>query len=125
MAYQPLTVQQLESTLERDNAVLVDIRDECSFYRAHIPGAQHATDQAVLRLIRERRTEFHVVVYCYHGNSSRDFCLLLSGFGFTRLYNLEGGWLAWQKAHNSQTAHALGPGVGAPFTRRELDAFDL
>lgn len=35
------------------------------------------------------------MVYCYHGNSSRDLCQLLNGLGFTQVYNLEGGWQAW------------------------------
>lgn len=36
------------------------------------------------------------MVYCAHGNSSRDICHLLSSMGFKEVYNLEGGWLAWQ-----------------------------
>ena len=123
MAYQSLTVQQLSSILQRDDAVLVDIRDERSFHHAHIPGAHLATDQTVMRLIGKRQTDRPIVVYCYRGNSSVDFCLLLSGFGFTRLYNLEGGWHAWQSAHTqpSQTAFA----TGMLSMRLELEGFDL
>lgn len=108
MAYQPLTVQELESILDRDNAVLLDIRDKHSYQQAHIPGAQLADDRTIRRLIGERQPGRHIVVYCYHGNSSRDFCGLLTGFGFTRLYNLEGGWQAWQNARSSLTAVATG-----------------
>jgi len=120
MAYQPLTVQELDSILELDNAVLLDTRDKHSYEHAHIPGAQLADDHTVRRLIRERQPDRHIVVYCYHGNSSRDFCGLLTGFGFTRLYNLEGGWQAWQTARSSPTAAA----TGALAEWLELEGFD-
>ena len=45
--------------------------------------------------MRKRRRNPPVVVYCYHANSSRDLCTLLSGFGFSQVFNLEGGWRAW------------------------------
>jgi len=35
-------------------------------------------------------------VYCYHGNSSRDLCTLLVGMGLRQVYNLVGGWAAWE-----------------------------
>jgi len=108
MAYAPLTVEQLESVLALDDAVLLDIRDQRSFEQAHIPGARLANDRCVRALIRERRPHRPVVVYCYHGNSSRDFCGLLSGFGFTRLYNLEGGWQAWENARTPETGVPTG-----------------
>jgi ankyrin repeat protein len=38
-----------------------------------------------------------VLVYCYHGNSSRDICQFIAGFGFKRVYNLVGGWQAWEQ----------------------------
>ncbi len=108
MAYQPLTVQELHSILALDNAVLLDTRDQHSYRNARIPGAQLANDRTVRRLIREHQPDRPVVVYCYHGNTSRDFCDLLTGFGFTRLYNLEGGWRAWQDARPTNTQEATG-----------------
>ncbi len=53
-------------------------------------------DHEIRRLILQKKRHSPVVVYCAHGNSSRDICHLLSGMGFEQVYNLEGGWLAWQ-----------------------------
>lgn len=108
MAWQALDVAQLDSVLNETHAVLLDIRDAASFARSRIPGAQAATEHTVKRLLRERLPARPIVVYCYHGNSSRDFCQLLAGFGFTRLYNLEGGWQAWLNAQAPTTAPAVG-----------------
>jgi len=115
MAYQPLAVQQLPSMLERDNAVLLDSRDAHSFLRARIPGARPADDRTIRSLIRARAQDYPVTVYCYHGNSSCDFCTLLSAIGFTRPYNIEGGRHTWYRAQTGLVA------AGADLSRQTLN----
>ena len=34
--------------------------------------------------------------YCYHGNQSRELCDFLGQLGLNRVYNLVGGWEAWE-----------------------------
>jgi rhodanese-related sulfurtransferase len=39
------------------------------------------------------------LIYCRSGMRSMRACSYLSGKGFTKLYNLEGGYLAWSREH--------------------------
>lgn len=95
MAYAPLLAEQVPQFLQQPDVAVIDMRDARSFEAGHLPDARLAGDTAIRQLIREKRPNRPVLVYCYHGNSSRDLCQLLSGLGFTRVYNLEGGWQAW------------------------------
>ena len=95
MAYASLLAEQVPQFLQRPGAVVVDVRDARSYAQDHLPGARPASDATIKRLIQEKQPDRPILVYCYHGNSSRDLCTLLGGFGFTRVYNLEGGWQAW------------------------------
>lgn len=95
MSYLAIFSNQVPALLETPGVAVLDTRDQRSFERGHLPGARPADDANIGRLIRSKQPDRPILVYCYHGNSSRDLCRLLSGFGFTQVYNLEGGWPAW------------------------------
>ena len=95
MAYESLLAHELPALLARPDITVLDMRDPASYARGHIEGAEPASEEKIGELMRRRRQDPPVVVYCYHGNSSRDLCGLLSGLGFSQVFNLEGGWQAW------------------------------
>lgn len=95
MSYKELQVDQLEDFLQQPNAVLLDTRDIHSFNAGHIKGAQHIDGPAMGKLIRQRKTNPAVLVYCYHGIMSRDVAEMITGFGFENVSHLVGGWEAW------------------------------
>jgi rhodanese-related sulfurtransferase len=95
MSYESLLAEQVPELLQQAELVVLDTRDPHSFAQGHLPNAKPADDANMVRLIRDKHKARPVLVYCYHGNSSRDLCRLLGGFGYTQVYNLEGGWQAW------------------------------
>ena len=95
MVYMPLSVLQLREFIEDPECLIIDIRDMQSFETNHIPGAVAMSDQVIIQLIRSKQKDRPVVVYCYRGISSRDICRLLVSSGYRQVYNLEGGWQAW------------------------------
>jgi len=85
--------------LNHDNAVIVDMREDKDYREGHIVNAVHtpaSNSDAVQKL--EKFRERPVIVYCRSGHSSAGFCGKLRKQGFTSVYNLAGGVLAWQKA---------------------------
>ncbi|MEW7979755.1 MAG: rhodanese-like domain-containing protein [Candidatus Sedimenticola endophacoides] len=96
MSYQDIHTEELATLLDRDNLVIFDSRDDFSFSRGHLNGALRLNDEAIKRLIIEKKRQSPVLIYCYHGNSSRDYCQLLTSMGFAEVYNLQGGWQAWE-----------------------------
>lgn len=96
MSFQDIRPSGVQLLYLRKNLMVFDTRDANNYAQGHLQGAIPPSDEIIKKIIIRKQRNNPVLVYCYHGNSSKDFCSLLCGFGFTEVYNLEGGWLAWQ-----------------------------
>jgi rhodanese-related sulfurtransferase len=86
---------------DRKNVVL-DVRTKKEFEAGHVPGAinldWYAPDfgEQAARLDKSRT----YLVHCAGGVRSAKACDKMSHLDFPKLYNLEGGFKAWEKAGN-------------------------
>lgn len=97
MNYQDLQPAEVAALRAEGELTVFDTRDAASFAAGHLDGAQPVSDAALRQLIQSRQRQRPILVYCYRGNSSRDVCQLIAGLGFSRVYNLAGGWQGWQR----------------------------
>lgn len=95
MTYRDLHPAELAELCNDPELVILDMRDAASQARGRLDGAQTPTEAMLKQLMRRRPRTAPILVYCYHGNSSRDLCQFIAGFGHERVYNLAGGWAAW------------------------------
>lgn len=95
-------VSPIEATLliNREDAVIVDIREQAEFAKGHIPNARHLP----LGELERRSGELEkfrsrpLIVYCATGARSAAAIAALRKAGFEKLFNLRGGLLEWEKA---------------------------
>lgn len=86
--------------INRDNAMVLDVRDEAEYASGHITDAKHIP----LAQLEERLGEIRkfkdkpVLVSCQVGVRSGKAAGILQKQGFSRVYNLQGGLNAWQQA---------------------------
>ncbi len=97
MTYIDIPPGDIQALRAEGNLLIFDTRDPDSYARGHLDDAQPLSDTAIKQLIKRRQHDQPLLIYCYRGNSSRDFCGFIAGFGFTRVHNLAGGWQAWEK----------------------------
>lgn len=110
MSYDTILAHEIPSALQEKEFVILDMRDKTSFEREHIDGAELVDDSIISQLIREKKKDKPILIYCYHGNSSRDLASFFSGIGFSHVFNLEGGWQAWNNfitTSNTQPSNEL------------------
>lgn len=94
----PAEVVQL---INRDDAVLLDVRDNSDFEKGHILNAHHIP----FGLVEERLHELEkfktspLVVYCETGQQSARAGAILQKQGFASVYKLSGGLSAWKSAN--------------------------
>ncbi len=86
--------------INHENALVLDVREANEFSSGHIANAKHIplgqlSDSAKTL---EKYKERPIVVNCRSGSRSAMACSTLSKLGFTKVYNLKGGILAWQQA---------------------------
>jgi rhodanese-related sulfurtransferase len=96
VSYQDIHVSEVDELLKTPGLTVLDMRDEAARSQGQLPSALPHSDDVIGGLMRRRRSNPPVLVYCYHGNTSRDLCSFLGQMGLERVYNLEGGWQAWE-----------------------------
>jgi len=104
LSYQDIEAAGLDALLQRDDLWVIDMRDPQTQSLGQLPNAQPHTDAVISRLVRQRRNDPPVLVYCYQGNDSRDLCSFLAQLGLNQVYHLVGGWAAWEKLVQPLTA---------------------
>jgi rhodanese-related sulfurtransferase len=81
-------------------AVIVDVREDSEWNEQHIPGAIHIP----LGQLNQRLSELKqykdspVITQCKSGGRSAKALDVLKSAGFSKVYNMDGGIMAWDKA---------------------------
>ncbi len=87
--------------INHKNALVLDVREGKEYDDGHVLNSKLIS----LGSLRERVGELEkyrdqpIVVICRSGNRSTMACAMLGKQGFTQVYNLAGGIIAWQKAN--------------------------
>lgn len=95
-----VTPAQATHLINRQDAVIVDVREPAEFAAGHVLGAKNVPlarlDAPTPDLLK--RKERPVIVYCDGGDRAGKAAGALKKAGFTRVINLSGGLKAWQDA---------------------------
>jgi rhodanese-related sulfurtransferase len=95
-----LSPVQATLLINREDAVVIDVRDTGEFAAGHIPNARHiplgdlARRSAELEKLKSRP----LILCCQSGARSASALATLKKAGFEKLYNLQGGIAEWEKA---------------------------
>jgi rhodanese-related sulfurtransferase len=86
--------------LTEKKAVIVDVREEDEWNQQHIPGAIHIPLAQLNSRLAELAPykETPIITQCQKGGRSQQALLVLKSLGLPKVYNLEGGIVAWAKA---------------------------
>lgn len=84
--------------MSHEEPLLLDVREINEFREGHLRDAKHIPLGQLGSKIDQIASwkDKPVIVYCRSGNRSGMACNLLAKHGFTKLYNLAGGILAWK-----------------------------
>lgn len=98
--FKALGPAQLTGLINRDNALVVDLRPQADFEKGHIPGSKNVQmsqfDPENKQLTAARALP--VVLVCKSGQTASSAAGRLHKAGFERVYVLDGGIGAWQQA---------------------------
>ena len=98
--FKGLAPAQVTALINRDNALVVDLRPQADFEKGHIPGSKNVQmsqfDPENKQLTAARALP--VVLVCKTGQSAASAAGRLHKAGFERVHVLDGGIGAWQQA---------------------------
>ena len=96
------SVSAAEATMliNREEAVVLDVRSAAEFADGHIPGAINVPAERVADKLAELESyrSKPVIVTCQSGVRTGGACSKLKKGGFERLYELSGGLGSWKQA---------------------------
>jgi len=97
---QSITPTEASTLFAAKEAVIIDVREQNEWDEKHIPGVIHIPiAQLNSRLAElEQYKDSPVIMQCRSGRRSAQGAVALNAVGFKKLYNMEGGILAWDKA---------------------------
>ena len=99
-----LTVPAFAEKMDDRGVVILDVRTPAETAEGKIPGAREIDFRApdFADRIAELDPKKTYLVYCRSGNRSGQATQRMAELGFKKLYNLEGGFLAWSAAEQPQ-----------------------
>ncbi|MGV3582966.1 MAG: ankyrin repeat domain-containing protein [Methylophilus sp.] len=108
-AFQRISSKQAVDLILRARAgtkalALFDSRDQNTFSKSHIVGADHLTEQSFGEVISTLPKEIPIMIYCYHGNASQVYASMFSDFNFREVYSVDGGYEVLASAFSTPIA---------------------
>lgn len=90
--------EEYKTAISKGKVQLVDVRTKGEFLSGHIKGAKNIDffqrvvfDAAFSKL----KKDSPVYIYCQSGNRSQKAAKKLVSLGFTKVYDLRGGYMGW------------------------------
>ena len=97
-AVQQIAPLELQHWLTKNQRLtLIDVRTPREFEAEHIPGARLLPLSVLQQRSRELPDDRPIVCVCRSGARSQSACEQLARQGFTNLFNLSGGMIAWKR----------------------------
>lgn len=91
-------VATVAAIMDRDDVVLIDVREQFEYDEVHIPNITLIPLETVPNNLDQIPTNKTVIVTCRSGNRSSQATEYLRQQGFDNVHNMEGGIVAWQAA---------------------------
>lgn len=91
---------QAVQLINHQDALVLDVREANEFAAGHIANARHIPLKQLPDHLKslEKYKNKAIVVNCRSGSRSAMACSTLRKNGFTQVYNLKGGIMAWEQA---------------------------
>lgn len=95
-----VTPNEAVMLINRDNAVVLDVREDAEYANGHITDARNIPLAQLAERIKEiqRFKDKPILVNCQAGARSAKACDILRANQFTQVNNLQGGLNAWVQA---------------------------
>ena len=96
--YKDIQAGAFKTLMKDKNAVVIDVRTGREIAQGKIKGAleMNIMDSAFRNKIKKLKKDKTYLMYCRSGNRSGKACRIMAEEGFQDLYNLAGGYQAWQ-----------------------------
>ena len=97
MSYQCISIDDTKSLLKKEDVTIIDIRDYNSFSNGHVENARHIEEINIDKVLLEKNKNDSILIYCYHGISSKSAAQFFTQNGFQNVFSMEEGYAGYIK----------------------------
>ena len=102
MTYKCISIQKAHTLIQTKNVTLIDIRDSNSYMKKNIKGSINISNDNIHDVIATADKNKPLIIYCYHGNSSKNAAEYFYNEGFQESYSMDGGFEEWRLTYPSE-----------------------
>jgi len=95
-SFKTIDPKQAREMMARDRPLLIDMRSTEAYNQGHLDGAVLGNKKNWSDFVDKLDKTRPVICYCYKGFSSLMYCKKLKKAGFSKVYNLKGGFDGWK-----------------------------
>ena len=96
MTYKCISIEQAIDIIKDGEALILDIRDPASYAQGNIENSIHVSNDNVEDIVSNADKCKPLIIYCYHGNSSKSAADYFFSRGFEQAYSVDGGFEEWK-----------------------------
>ena len=88
--YKCIHLQEAQELINNPGTVIIDIRDEASYQDGNIPNSINVSEENIVDFLSSTDRQSPLLIYCYHGISSKDAAEYFAKNGFQSVFSLDG-----------------------------------
>jgi thiosulfate sulfurtransferase len=96
MPYKCISIDAAKMLIDQGDVTVADVRDAGSFRAGNIANAVNLQQDTVEQFLSTTDKSRPLIVYCYHGHSSKGAADYFCEQGFHDVYSMDGGYEAWR-----------------------------
>jgi thiosulfate sulfurtransferase len=96
MPYKCISIDDAKALIDQGGATIADVRDQGAYRASSIQYAINIQQDNVDEFLATADKDKPLIVYCYHGNSSKGAADYFSSQGYKEVYSMDGGYEAWR-----------------------------
>jgi len=85
-------LQEAQELINNPGTVIIDIRDKASYQDGNIPNSINVLEENIVDFLSSTDRQSPLLIYCYHGISSKDAAEYFVKNGFQSVFSLDGGY---------------------------------
>ncbi|MCK8825813.1 rhodanese-like domain-containing protein [Fuchsiella alkaliacetigena] len=95
--YRDIDVFKAQEMIVEEEVLIIDVREAYEFESGHISGAELMPLAELKKDYQQLDSEQKILLVCRSGNRSGQAGNFLAKRGFSKVYNLSGGMIAWER----------------------------
>ena len=99
MPYKCISIDAAKTLIDQGSVTIADVRDAGTFRAGSIENSVNIQQENVEEFLAMADKDQPLIVYCYHGNSSKGAADYFSSQGYKEVYSMDGGYEAWRQKY--------------------------